>query len=91
MGVCTQDEDLRKKFTGTPDKVTWNTKIQAQVAVKLSYRGKEAVRAYTATCNDAGLLRPTPDTVAEIAQTCVANIARQFRNDPGIAGLLSGN
>ena len=29
--------------------------------------------------------------VAEIAKTCITNIARQFRNDPGVAGVLAGN
>ncbi len=81
----------RFAFAGTPDKVTWDTKIQAQLAIKISYRGRSVSRAYTATCNDAGLLRPTADGVAEIAKTCITNIARQFRNDPGVAGVLAGN
>lgn len=78
------------RFAGTPDKLTWDSNLKAQIAITLRQGPANVSRLYTADCADAGLLRPTPDAIAQVASACIANIMRQFRNDPAMAAVLSG-
>ncbi len=81
---------LRFAMAADPGRITWDSRLDAQVAVTLRRRDRAVSRSLVATCQEAGATRPDHDSAAALATACITRLARQFRDDTAIAGFLSG-
>ena len=70
----------------------WDVVVDAAIAVKLTAAapGHNAATTYSATCTERTYVWPTNALVADAVGTCVADLARKFRDDPAMVRALGG-
>jgi uncharacterized lipoprotein YajG len=68
----------------------WAVDVNIAAAVTARRDGRTLSHSYVARCQDVAYTAPGPQMMAPIVARCVGDIARQFRDDREMAGVIGG-
>jgi uncharacterized lipoprotein YajG len=68
----------------------WAVDVNLTAAVTAMRGGRKLSHSYVARCQDVAYAAPDAGTMAPVVARCVGDLARQFRDDPEMAGVIGG-
>lgn len=88
--VLVQGGVQRFEVKASKTSLYWAVDVQVAAAVTAQRRGRKLSHSYVSHCQDVAYTAPDATMMAPTVARCVADIARQFRDDAQMARVIGG-